>query len=68
MVEDNLKGENMEKFDLDLSKPLSEKDKLELLKLKLEEATIRKDFKVAELIKQEIEEFLKKEETTSKTM
>ena len=58
----------MEKFDLDLSKPLSEKDKLELLKLKLEEATIRKDFKVAELIKQEIEEFLKKEETTSKTM
>lgn len=58
----------MEKFDLDLSKPLSEKDKLELLKLKLEEATIRKDFKVAELIKKEIEEFLSKEETTSKTM
>jgi len=58
----------MEKFDLDLSKPLSEKEKLELLKLKLEEATIRKDFKVAELIKREIEEFLNKEETTSKTM
>ena len=58
----------MEKFDLDLSKPLSEKDKLELLKLKLEEATIRKDFKVAELIKKEIEDFLNKEETTTKTM
>lgn len=58
----------MEKFDLDLSKPLSEKEKLELLKLKLEEATIRKDFKVVALVKKEIEEFLNKEETTSKTM
>lgn len=53
---------------LDLGRPLNEKEQLELLKLKLEEATIRKDYKVAELIKQEIEEFLKKEETTSKTM
>ena len=58
----------MEKFDLDLSRPLTEKEKLELLKLKLEEATMRKDFKVAEIIKKEIEEFLSKEETTSKTM
>ena len=48
---------------LDLGRPLNEKEQL-----KLEEATIRKDYKVAELIKLEIEEFLKKEETTSKTM
>lgn len=52
------------RFDLDLSKPLSEKDKLELLKLKLEEATIRKDAKAIEYIKREIEEFLNKEEAT----
>ena len=56
-----------EKFDLDLSKPLTEKEQLELLKMKLEEATIRGDEKVVEFLKKEIEEFLNPEETT-KTM
>lgn len=53
-----------EKFDLDLSKPLDEKEKMELLKMKLEEAVIRKDVKVIEFLKREIEEALNKEETT----
>lgn len=52
------------KFNLNLSKPLTKKEEIEILKMKLEEAIIRNDEKVIEYLTKELEEYLNEEETT----